>query len=77
MSARSLRCTGRLAWLTALIVATFAACSTKVAYDSTQGWQRLECQKIQDLSTREKCLKDASTSYDDYRRQSESAKAAK
>ena len=52
-------------------------CSTRVAYDSVQNRQRLECQKIQDLSARSKCLADASTPYDDYKRQTESAKTVK
>jgi hypothetical protein len=63
--------------IAALIVAAATGCSARVAYDSAQNWQRLECQKIQDLSARNKCLADASTSYDDYKRQSESARAAK
>lgn len=63
--------------IVALIVAMAAGCSARVAYDSAQNWQRLECQKIQDLSARNKCLADASTSYEDYKRQSESAKGAK
>jgi hypothetical protein len=63
--------------IAALIVTAAAGCSARIAYDSAQNWQRLECQKIQDLSARNKCLADASTSYDDYKRQSESARAAK
>ena len=63
--------------IAALIVAAAAGCSARVAYDSAQNRQRLECQKIQDLSARNKCLADASTPYEDYKRQSESAKATK
>ena len=63
--------------IAALIVATAAGCSARVAYDSAQNWQRLECQKIQDLSARNKCLADASVPYEDYKRQSESARTAK
>jgi len=63
--------------IAALIVAAAAGCSARVAYDSVQNRQRLECQKIQDLSARNKCLADASTPYEDYKRQSESAKATK
>lgn len=69
--------TGRLVSLTAVVLAAAAGCSARVAYDSAQNWQRLECQKIQDLSARNKCLADASTPYEDYKRQSESAKATK
>lgn len=68
---------GRLVSIVGVVVAMAAGCSTKVAYDAVQNRQRLECQKIQDPSARSKCLADASTSYEDYKRQSESAKAAK
>jgi hypothetical protein len=73
---RGLRC-GQLASIVGLVVAAAAGCSTRVAYDAVQNRQRLECQKIQDLSARSKCLADASTPYEDYKRQSESAKSAK
>ena len=68
---------GRPVAIAAVIVAAAAGCSARVAYDSAQNRQRLECQKIQDLSARNKCLADASTSYEDYKRQSESARTAK
>lgn len=56
-------------------VATLAGgCSSNQIYQSGQNWQRLECQKIQDLSDRNKCLSDASTSYEDYKRKSEAAR---
>lgn len=67
----------RLVTIVGLVVAAAAGCSTRVAYDSVQNRQRLECQKIQDLSARSKCLADASTPFEDYKRQSESAKTAK
>jgi hypothetical protein len=51
---------GRPVSIAAVIVATAAGCSARVAYDSAQNWQRLECQKIQDLSARNKCLAEAS-----------------
>ena len=67
----------RLVSIVGVVMAAAAGCSTKVAYDSVQNRQRLECQKIQDPYARSKCLADASTQYEDYRRQSESAKTAK
>lgn len=68
---------GGLVLIVGVAVAAAAGCSTRVAYDSVQNRQRLECQKIQDLSARSKCLADASTPYDDYKRQTESAKTVK
>jgi hypothetical protein len=73
---RGLRC-GRLASIVGLIVAAAVGCSARVAYESVQNRQRLECQKIQDHSARSKCMADASTPYEDYKRQSESARSAK
>lgn len=52
-------------------------CSSNQIYQSGQNWQRLECQKIQDLSDRNKCLSDASTSYEDYKRKSEAARSSR
>jgi len=49
-----------------------AACSTQTAYHSTQNWQRQQCFKIDDVQQRQRCLKSASTSYEDYRRETES-----
>ena len=67
----------RLVSIVGVAMAAVAGCSTRVAYDSVQNRQRLECQKIQDRSDRSKCLADASTPYEDYKRQSETAKSAK
>ncbi len=58
-----------------LIVSMFAAagCSWQHAYSSAQGWQRNQCYRLPDQSERERCLANTALSYDDYRRQSESA----
>ena len=68
---------GRLVSIVGVAVVSATGCSTRVAYDSVQNRQRLECQKIQDFSSRSKCLADAGTPYEDYKRQSESEKTAK
>jgi len=49
----------------------FAGCSTQMAYYSGQGWQRQQCFKIEDMQQRQRCLKSASTSYEDYQREAE------
>lgn len=54
-----------------------SGCTSNQVYQSGQNWQRLECQKIQDLSDRNKCLSDASTSYEDYKRKSEAARSSR
>ncbi|MDP2019349.1 MAG: hypothetical protein Q8L16_00480 [Hydrogenophaga sp.] len=48
-----------------------AGCSTQTAYYSGQGWQRQQCFKIEDMQQRQRCLKSASTSHEDYQREVE------
>ena len=53
-----------------LIAAAFAnGCSTEQAYDSVKGWQKNECNRQVDNAAREQCLKEADTSYDEYKKQ--------
>ena len=58
--------------LCALAGLAAAGCSTQTAYHSGQGWQRQQCFKIEDMQQRQRCLKSASTSYEDYQREVES-----
>jgi hypothetical protein len=51
------------------------ACSTRVLYDSAQGWQRQECQKLQDRDERVRCEKSTARSFEDY--QAEAARTSK
>ena len=46
-------------------------CTSEQFYASGQNWQRNECAKRADGLARERCTKDASTSYDSYRQQAE------
>jgi hypothetical protein len=46
-----------------------SGCSTRMAYDSAQGWQRQQCFKLEDPQQRQRCLKSASGSYEDYQRE--------
>ena len=52
-------------------------CSMPQAYGAAQTWQRNECYKINDPAERSRCLSSASTSYEEYKRQAEAAKATK
>lgn len=58
----------------AAVLSLSAGCSTRQAYDSGQAWQRQECNKYPDPQERARCQSSASTSYEDYQRQSEAAK---
>ena len=63
-------------WLL-LFAAGLVACTSQQMYGAGQGWQRLECNKIADTAERNRCMASAATSYDEYRRQSEAARAPK
>lgn len=52
----------------------FTACSSQQAYGTGQAWQRNECYRINDAQERSRCLSSASTSFDEYKRQSEAAR---
>ncbi len=57
----------------ALSLTLLPACTSwqELGYNSTQGYQRNQCQKITDSSERERCLKQTSPAYGDYRKQIE------
>lgn len=58
-------------------LAALAGCASPQSYGAGQAWQRNECYKIDDAQERGRCLASASTSYDDYKRQTENAKRAR
>lgn len=51
-----------------------AACSTEQLYASGRSSQRAECLKQADAAARERCLKDANTSYDTYKKEADAAR---
>ena len=61
--------------ISALTAMLLAGCSTQMAYNTTQAWQRQECQKMPEQQQRQRCLDSNATSYEDYRRQAEAAKS--
>jgi hypothetical protein len=54
-----------------------AGCSSQQLYGAGQEWQRNECRKLNDSQERQRCMNSANTSYDDYQKQSDAAKAGK
>ena len=60
----------RMHWLAIGLVLAggLSACSARQGYASAQSWQRNQCTKIIDAQERLKCLRDADTSYDQYRK---------
>jgi hypothetical protein len=55
--------------LLAVVAFTLAGCSSQQLYDSAAGWRENECNKILETPRRERCLKEARQSHEEYRRQ--------
>ena len=49
-------------------------CTSQQGYAAVQSWQRSECNKLLDQSERNRCMTNASMSYDDYKQESGKAK---
>ena len=64
-----------LAGALALLMA--AGCSSQQLYASGQGWQRLECNKLQDAQERSRCMASTSRSFEDFKREAESTRNPK
>lgn len=60
--------------MSALIALATVACSSQQLYAVGQGWQRQECNRVQDAQERQRCMQSTATSFDDYRRQAEQAR---
>ena len=55
-----------------LLVATgIASCSGEQAYNAGQNWQRNQCTRYPDKADYDRCMADASRSYDSYKRETE------
>ncbi len=50
-------------------VSCLHGCSSQQIYGAGQAWQRHECAKINDAEQRRRCMESASTSYDQYKRE--------
>jgi len=55
--------------LVAVVAFLLAGCSSQQLYDSAAGWRENECNKILETPRRERCLKEARQSHEEYRRQ--------
>jgi len=60
-----------------LLAGVVQGCSMQQVYGAGQAWQRQECNRINDTEQRSRCMASSSTSYDEYKRQVEDAKAGK
>jgi hypothetical protein len=50
----------------AVLLLAAAGCSSQQLYNNAQGWREAECNKILDTPRRERCMKEAGRSYDEY-----------
>jgi len=58
-----------------LILATAVpGCSWQQAYSTAQEWQRSQCNRIVEQAERERCLANASMTYDEYRSRNDGSK---
>jgi hypothetical protein len=58
----------RLLALLAAAVSGLAGCTDQQLYDNAQGWREAECNKILDTPRRERCMKEARQSHEEYRK---------
>ena len=68
-----LRLTG-LFGIGAATLLAITGCTWQQAYSAGQTWQRNACNKLVEQVERERCLGNATMSYDDYRRRAEGTK---
>jgi hypothetical protein len=65
----------RISWLPlAALLTSLSACTTQNVYDSSQSWQKLQCQKIINFEERQRCEKSTAMSYEKYRAEVEASK---
>ena len=54
--------------LPVILLLALSGCSSQQLYDNAQGWREAECNKMIDTPRRERCMKEADRSYDEYRK---------
>ncbi len=57
-------------------IATLAGCSSKEYYRAGRAWQEEQCFRIDDIHARDRCLSNASISYEQYKRDVDAAPKA-
>lgn len=63
--------------IVAAIVLTITGCAAQQLYTTGQAWQRNECTRTLDQWERERCLSNAGTPYEAYKKQSGTTDAGK
>lgn len=57
--------------IASLVGMSLAGCTTEQAYNSLQGWQQNQCNRIPDKAEFDRCMSKAGTTYESYKRQTE------
>ena len=52
----------------AILMTAAGGCTSQQLYDSAAGWRENQCMKILDTPRRERCMKEANQSHDEYRK---------
>lgn len=55
--------------LLAAALSSLVACTDRQLYNNAQGWREAECNRILDTPRRERCMKEARQSHEEYRKQ--------
>lgn len=55
--------------LLAAALSGLASCTSQQLYNNAQGWREAECDKILDTPRRERCMKEARQSLEEYRKE--------
>ena len=53
------------------LLACLPACTAEQAYGSAQAYQRNQCNRIPDKAAYDRCMREAETGYESYKRQTE------
>lgn len=60
-----------------VLVGLVGACTSEQRYATGQAYERNRCERLPDPADRERCLSNASTTYDQYRRETGAVPAAR
>ena len=55
--------------LLAASLSGLTSCTSQQLYNNAQGWREAECNKILDTPRRERCMKEARQSFEEYKKE--------
>jgi hypothetical protein len=60
-----------------LMLADMAACSSQMAYTAGQAWRQNQCNALNNIDDRQRCMKEAGQPYDSYQQDAEKLRSGK